>query len=140
MSALTDRPIYLIHLDFGAAGSAIIETDPASLDCTDRDRVIAAIITGEFDHRVNAVWLADFAAGRLTDISRNIAAEVRARIIAAGEGADDAIETVEFILGCDLRGELAMIAEEEAADKSDADEHSLGARELGIGSRPAIWG
>lgn len=133
------NPVYLIEVDYGPLGSSFAETDPDSLDCTDRERVISTILAGNGERLITSIWLADFAEGRLTDVSADIAEAVRDRILDEGDGCTSAIKTVDHILGGDLQSELDELAYEAASGWSYADEHRLGAFELGIGSNVSVW-
>lgn len=76
------KAIYLIHQDFGTNGTAYLEADPASPASTVPADVAHAIYAGTGSERLISVHLIDFAAGVVTDVTkefREMVAELEAK-------------------------------------------------------------
>ena len=86
-----DVDVHLVLCDFGRAGLAYVETDPAEADAT---TVVRNLLQGQYERPVRVVAL-NADEGWARDVSENIAAKIRE--VAQREGQDLTSGTRAFI-------------------------------------------
>jgi hypothetical protein len=98
-----DQTVYLVLDDFGHAGRAFREADPAR---SDRASTIGDLMSGQYRNPVSVIAI-NLPAQWASDVSKDIARDIRRRADLAGEAVPDAIaEFVEDHVGWD--GQLTL--------------------------------
>jgi hypothetical protein len=86
-----NEDVHFVLCDFGLAGVAYVETDPAEADAT---TVVQNLLRGEYEHPLRVLAL-NADEGWARDVSETIAAKVRD--VAEHEGRELTMGTTAFI-------------------------------------------